>query len=72
MNGGHGQIVQQHVVLESKQEPEHVLMTLQTLASHSVSKGAALWLHHFLHHFFARSRKRLQNMACESRRRLKI
>ena len=44
MNGGHGQIVQQHVVLESKQEPEHVLMTLQTLASHSVSKEAALWL----------------------------
>ena len=44
MNGYHGQIVQQHVVLESKQEPEHVLMTLQTLASHSVSKEAALWL----------------------------
>ena len=38
MNGDHGQIVQQHVVKESKQEPEHVRMMQQTLASHSLSK----------------------------------
>ena len=41
MNGDHGQIVQQHVVKESKQEPEHVRMMLQTLASHSLSKKLA-------------------------------
>ena len=38
MNGGHGQIVQQHVAKESKQEPEHVPMMLQILASHSLNK----------------------------------
>ena len=42
MNGGHGQIVQQHVVKEFKQGQEHVLMMLQTLASHSLSKKVAL------------------------------
>ena len=41
MNGAHGQIVQQHVVKESKQEPEHVRMMLQTLASPSLSKKFA-------------------------------
>ena len=44
MNGGHGQIVQQHVVLESKQEPEHVRMMLQTLASPSLSKKVVPFL----------------------------
>ena len=44
MNGGHGQIVQQHVVKESKQEPEHVRMMLQTLASHSLSKKVVPFL----------------------------
>ena len=44
MNGDHGQIVQQHVVKESKQEPEHVRMMLQTLASHSLSKESVLSL----------------------------
>ena len=44
MNGGHGQIVQQHVAKESKQELEHVPMMLQTSASHSMSKEAALCL----------------------------
>ena len=42
MNGDHGQIVQQHVVKESKQGQEHVLMMLKTLASHSLSKKVAL------------------------------
>ena len=42
MNGGHGQIVQQHVVKEFKQGQEHVPMMLQTLASHSLSKKVAL------------------------------
>ena len=42
MNGGHGQIVQQHVAKEFKREPEHVRMMLQTLASHSPSKKVAL------------------------------
>ena len=44
MNWGHGQIVHQQAVEESKREPEHVRMMLQTLASHSLSKEAALWL----------------------------
>ena len=44
MNGSHGQIVQQHVAKESKQELEHVPMMLQTSASHSMSKEAALCL----------------------------
>ena len=44
MNGGHGQIVQQHVAKESKQELEHVPMMLKTSASHSMSKEAALCL----------------------------
>ena len=44
MNGVYGQIVHQHAVKESKQEPEHVHMMLQTLASHSVSKEVALRL----------------------------
>ena len=44
MNGDRGQIVQQHAVKESKQGQEHVPMMLQTLASHSLSKEAALWL----------------------------
>ena len=44
MNGGHGQIVQQHVVKESKQEPEHLPMMLQTLASHSLSKKVVPFL----------------------------
>ena len=43
MNGGHGRIVQQHVAKESKQEAEHVLLMLQTLASHSQSKKVALF-----------------------------
>ena len=42
MNGGHGQIVQQHVAKESKQGQEHVLLMLKTLASHSLSKKVAL------------------------------
>ena len=42
MDGGHGQIVQLHVVKESKQDQEHVLMMLQTSASHSLSKKLAL------------------------------
>ena len=41
MNGGHGQIVQLHVVKEFKQEPEHVRMMLRTLASHSLSRRIA-------------------------------
>ena len=41
MHGHHGQIVQQHVVLESKQGQEHVRMILQTLASHSLNKKVA-------------------------------
>ena len=44
MNGSHGQIVQQHVAKESKQEAEHVPMMLKTSASHSMSKEAALCL----------------------------
>ena len=40
MNGVYGQIVHQHAVKESKQEPEHVHMMLQ-LVSHSLSKEAA-------------------------------
>ena len=44
MNGGHGQIVLLHVVKESKQEAEHVLMMLQTLASYSQSKRIATFL----------------------------
>ena len=44
MNGGHGQIVQQHAVKESKQEPEHVRMMLQTLASPSLSKKVVPFL----------------------------
>ena len=44
MNGSHGRIVQQHVAKESKQELEHVPMMLQTSASHSMSKEAALCL----------------------------
>ena len=43
MNGGHGQIVQQHVAKESKQGQEHVLLMLKTLASHSLSKKVALF-----------------------------
>ena len=43
MNGGHGQIVQQHAAKEFKREPEHVRMMLQTLASHSPSKKVALF-----------------------------
>ena len=43
MNGDHGQIVQQHVVKEFKQGQELVLMMLQTLASHSLSKKVALF-----------------------------
>ena len=43
MNEGHGQIVQQHAAKESKREPEHVRMMLQTLASHSPSKKVALF-----------------------------
>ena len=42
MNGVHGLIVQQHAAKESKREPEHVRMMLQTLASHSLSKKVAL------------------------------
>ena len=42
MNGSHGLIVQQHAAKESKQEPEHVRMMLQTLVSHSLSKKVAL------------------------------
>ena len=41
MNGRHGRIVQQHVVLESKQGQEHVHMMLKTLAGHSLSKKVA-------------------------------
>ena len=44
MNGVHGQIVQQHVVKEFKQGQEHVPMMLKTLASHSMSKEAVLFL----------------------------
>ena len=44
MNGDRGQIVQQHAVKESKQEPEHVRMMLQTLASHSLSKKVVPFL----------------------------
>ena len=44
MNGVHGLIVQQHAAKESKREPEHVRMMLQTLASHSLSKKVALIL----------------------------
>ena len=41
MNGSYGQIVQQHVVKESKQGQEHVSMMLKTLASHSLSRKVA-------------------------------
>ena len=44
MNGSHGQIVQQHAAKESKREPEHVCMMLQTLASHSPSKKFVAFL----------------------------
>ena len=44
MNGVHGQIVHQHAVKESKQEPEHVRMMLKILANHSLNKETALWL----------------------------
>ena len=44
MIGGHGRIVQQHVVKEFKQGQEHVPMMLKTLASHSMSKEAVLFL----------------------------
>ena len=44
MNGVYGQIVHQHAVKESKQEPEHVRMMLQTLASPSLSKKVVPFL----------------------------
>ena len=43
-NGGHGQIVQLHVVKESKQGQEHVRMMLIILVSHSMSKEVASFL----------------------------
>ena len=43
-NGDHGQIVQLHVVKESKQGQEHVRMMLRILASHSLSKELASFL----------------------------
>ena len=43
MIGSYGQIVQQHAVKVSRQGQEHVLMMLQTLASHSQSKKVALF-----------------------------
>ena len=43
MNGGHGQIVQQHAAKEFKQAQEHVRMMLKTLPSHSPSKNHAAW-----------------------------
>ena len=43
MNGGHGQIVQQHAAKEFKQAQEHVRMMLKTLPSHSSSKKDAAW-----------------------------
>ena len=43
-NGDHGQIVQLHVVKESKQGQEHVRMMLRILASHSMSKESASFL----------------------------
>ena len=41
MNGGHGQIVQQHAAKEFKQAQEHVRMMLKTLPSHSSCKKHA-------------------------------
>ena len=43
-NGDHGQLVQLHVVKESKQGQEHVRMMLRILASHSLSKELASFL----------------------------
>ena len=43
-NGDHGQIVQLHVVKESKEGQEHVRMMLRILASHSMSKESASFL----------------------------
>ena len=43
MNGVRGQIVQQHVVKESKQGHEHVSTMLKILASHSLSKKVAVF-----------------------------
>ena len=43
-NGDHGQIVQLHVVKESKEGQEHVRMMLRILASHSMSKEIASFL----------------------------
>ena len=44
MNGGHGRVVQQLAAKEFKQGQEHVPMMLKTLASHSTSKEAVLFL----------------------------
>ena len=44
MNGGHGRVVQQLAAKEFKQGQEHVPMMLKTLASHSMSKEAVLFL----------------------------
>ena len=43
-NGDHGQIVQLHVVKESKEGQEHVRMMLIILVSHSMSKEVASFL----------------------------
>ena len=44
-NGGHGQIVQLHVVKEPKQGQEHVRMMLRIFqASHSMTKEIASFL----------------------------
>ena len=63
MNGGHGQIVQQHVAKESKQELEHVPMMLKTSASHSMSKEAALCLQLIGNH--GRIAQQLAVMVCK-------
>ena len=44
MNGSHGRVVQQLAVKEFKQGQEPVPMMLKTLASHSMSKEAVLFL----------------------------
>ena len=38
MNGGHGQVVQQHATTASKQEQEHVHMTQETLVRRFLSR----------------------------------
>ena len=41
MNGGHGQVVQQHATMASKQEQEHVHMTQETLVRRFLSRKVA-------------------------------